>query len=227
MFAILLHESLDPFYQNISSFPTVIFTVVLLVCVFYWLIAVLGFVDLDVLDIDGLDAQGIDIDNPTGMQNGLAGLLLKFGLNGVPITIIVTLLAIIGWLLSYYLMHFIAKVVPEWLLLRWLVGIPVFLVSLFVACLLTAQIIKPIRAFFLEADLEEDTLIIGQTAVVRSTKVDGQFGEILLGDGGAGLLLKARTTGDDVFKRGDVVVVYEHLPEINAYRVISKKEFIG
>ena len=45
MFAILLHESMDPFYRNIASFPTALFTVLLAVCVLYWLCAVLGFVE--------------------------------------------------------------------------------------------------------------------------------------------------------------------------------------
>ncbi len=47
---------MDPFYQNITSFPTVIFTFVLAICVLYWLLAVLGVVDIDVLDID------VDVD---------------------------------------------------------------------------------------------------------------------------------------------------------------------
>ena len=48
MFAILLTEGMDPFYQNIASFPTVFFTFFLLVTVLYWLAAVLGFVEIDV-----------------------------------------------------------------------------------------------------------------------------------------------------------------------------------
>ena len=48
MFAIFLSDKMDPFYQNISSFPTLIYTILLVVCAIYWLGAVLGFVDLDV-----------------------------------------------------------------------------------------------------------------------------------------------------------------------------------
>ena len=51
MFAFLLHESMDPFYQNISSFPTAIYTVLLGICLVYWLGAVLGLFDLDLLDL--------------------------------------------------------------------------------------------------------------------------------------------------------------------------------
>jgi len=58
MFAIFLTDNMDPFYQNIASFPTVFFTFFLLVVVLYWLVAVLGLVEIDVLDFDIPDADG-------------------------------------------------------------------------------------------------------------------------------------------------------------------------
>jgi len=57
MFAILLSERMDPFYQNISSFPTAIFTFLLAVVTLYWVVAVLGLVDIDVLDFDIPDGR--------------------------------------------------------------------------------------------------------------------------------------------------------------------------
>ena len=48
-----------------------------------------------------------------------------------------------------------------------------------------------------------------------------------LDDGGAGLILKARTTGDDRFVKGDKVVILEMLEDQNVYRVISEQEFLG
>ena len=103
MFAIFLTEGMDPFYQNISSFPTLIYTILLVVCVIYWAGAVLGLVDLDILDLDfdGFDASGGDVgaDSPHSTPDVLAGLLLRFGLVGVPVTISVSILVLIGWLL--------------------------------------------------------------------------------------------------------------------------------
>ena len=69
--------------------------------------------------------------------------------------------------------------------------------------------------------------VLGQTAIVRTSRVDQGFGEALLEDGGAGLIFKVRATGDDVFARGDRVVLFEHLPDENVYRVISESEFKG
>ena len=221
MFAVLFHKSMDPFYQNISSFPTVFFTFFLIVMILYWVVAVIGLVDVDILDID---VDGLDANDSIGNENAIAGLLLKFGLHGVPVTIVVSLLALIGWLISYYLVHFLISWLPTGFM-RYIAGLPILLVSLYVATLITAQIIKPVRNLFKKADQEPVIHIIGQVAVVRSSRADNNFGEAMMADGGAGLILKIRTTGDQVFNKGDRVVIFEHLVPENAYRVISEQEF--
>lgn len=225
MFAILVHESMNPFYQNIGSFPTVFFTFFLLLCVLYWLIAVLGLIDLDALNlnIDVPEADGIG--EVIGSENAIAGLLLKIGLHGVPFIIILTLLSLIGWLLSYYSVHFLFPPIPSGLF-RYLAGIPVLLGSLLIAMVITAQLIKPLRYIFNTEEQDEEKYILGQVAVVRSSRVDQTFGEAVLTAGGAGLILKVRATDNHVFKKGDRVVIFEKLQTENIYRVISEQEFI-
>ena len=44
MLAILLSSKMDPFYSIIGSFPTAIWTFFLGIFLFYWVVAVLGFV---------------------------------------------------------------------------------------------------------------------------------------------------------------------------------------
>lgn len=230
MFAIFLTEGMDPFYQNISSFPTLIYTILLVVCVIYWAGAVLGFVDIDIidLDLDSLDTSGGDVgaDSPHSTPDVLAGLLLRFGLVGVPVTISISILVLIGWLLSYYIVHFVFPFVPG-SFLKFVAGIPVLLATLYVSARITSVMIRPLRPLFEKATQETVKHVLGQTAIVRTSRVDNEFGEVDLEDGGAGLILKARTTGDDRFAKGDKVVIYEKLSDQNIYRVISEEEFLG
>jgi len=179
MFAIFLHESMTPFYQTITSFPTVIYTGFLLLCIFYWAIAVLGMVEVDFLDLD-LDGD-IDINEGADAQQALAGLLLKLGLHGVPLTIILTILSIIAWVICYYTSFYLA---------------PILTVGL-------------------------------KTVIVRSAVVTRLKGEAFMSDGGAGLLLNIRATGNEEFKKGDQVVLIEQINEQNIYRVVAKSEFKG
>ncbi|WNO09136.1 DUF1449 domain-containing protein [Teredinibacter sp. KSP-S5-2] len=227
MFAIFFMEDMDPFYQNISSFPTVIFTFFLAITVLYWLIAVLGFIDIDILDFDLPEADGLEIEGE-GFSNPdvLAGLMLRFGLQGVPVTVIISFISLLGWIFSYYIVHFLLGFVPEGAL-RFLAGIPVLLFSLYVAVMITAVLIKPLRPLFKKAQQQTVKHVLGQTAIVRTSKVDSEFGEATLEDGGAGLILKVRTTGGEEFVKGDRVVLLEHLKDKNTFRVISEKEFLG
>ena len=241
MFAILLHESMDPFYQNISSFPTVVFTFFLAICLFFWMVAVLGMVEIDSLDFDipGADALGHhgighdighhdfgDIGPDVTNANALAGLMLRFGLHGVPVTIIVSLMALFGWLISYYTVHYLFFLVPG-NILRYAVGLGVLIGATYIAAMITGLLIKPLRPLFKKAQTQSVKHILGQTAVVRTSRVDTTFGEATLADGGAGLILKVRTTGDATFKKGDRVVLFEHLQDQNVYRVVSEDEFSG
>ena len=69
--------------------------------------------------------------------------------------------------------------------------------------------------------------MLGQTAIVRSSKVDQFSGEANFDDGGAGLIVKVRAMGDSQFVRGDKVVLLEYMAEQNIYRVVSEAEFLG
>lgn len=227
MFAILLSDNMDPFYQNISSFPTVFFTFFLLIIVLYWVVAVLGLVDLDILDFDIPDADGA-LNSDTGLSNAnvLAGVMLRFGLYGVPVTIIVSFVALFGWFICYYIVHYLFAFIPSGLL-SFLAGIPILLVSLYLSVMITATIIKPLRPLFKKNSQDTHKRILGQSAIVRTSRVDNSFGEAVLKDGGAGLILKVRTMGETTFQKGDSVVLLEHDKVKNTYRVISEAEFNG
>lgn len=230
MFAILLHEGMNPFYQNIASFPTVVFTFVLGVCVFYWLCAVLGVVDIDALDIDAPDVDadlaGAEQGTEGYSPNVLAGLLMRFGLTGVPLTIIISFIALFGWLLCYFTVHFLFSYVPTGLL-RYIAGFAVLVGTLYISAMVTSVIIRPLRVLFNKASEHTVKQVLGQTATVRTSYVDADFGEATLEDGGAGLILKVRAGGDQRFKKGDRVVLLEYREDSNTYRVISEQEFSG
>jgi len=223
MFAVFLHESMNPFHQTVTSFPTVIYTVLLIVCVLYWAIAMLGLVDLEILDID-LDGD-IDSTDSAETQSILAGVLLKLGLNGVPLTIVLTIIAIIGWLICYYTTYFGAKLLPDLNIIKIIAALVTFVIASYITVLITAQVIKPLRALFSKLDVDETKHIIGQTVVVRSSVVNTERGEAFMNDGGAGVLLNIRTSAGSEFKKGDNVVVIEKLERDNHYKVIAESEF--
>ncbi len=222
--------TMSPFIQNISSFPTAIYTVLLGVGIVFWLVATLGLVDLDIMDFDmdlDIDLDGIDVSDTPDLNEGvLPGLLLRFGLVGVPVTVSLTLLVMVGWLVCYYTAHLLFPLLPG-AVLHYAVGVPVFIVSLYIAAKITGFLVRPLKPFFAKASQQVDKKVLGQTAIVRTSRVDNDFGEALLDDGGAGLIMKVRTKGDDRFSKGDRVVILERLNDDNIYRVISEEEFFN
>jgi len=225
MFAIFFHESMNPFHQTVTSFPTVIYTLLLIICALYWVVAVLGLVDLEILDLDmDGDIDGVD---SLEAQTGIAGLLFKLGLNGVPLTIVLTIIAIVGWIFCYYAIYFGGALIPNFLPIELAYELAIFVTVTFITIVVTAQIIKPIRSLFQKLETDETKHILGQVVVVRSGLVNKDRGEALMNDGGAGLLLQSRATGNDEFVKGDEVVVIEQNKERNLFRVIAKSEFSG
>jgi hypothetical protein len=226
MFAIFLSSKMDPFYEIILSFPVVIFSVLLILCLLFWLIAILGMLDISLLDVPDIEL-GSDVgDEGASTPDAVAGIILRFGLNGVPLTVIITLVALIGWFVSYYIVHFIFVYIPEGLFI-YIAGLLVLISTLYISVLMTARIIKPLRPFFKKIERDIEKLVMGRTATVRTSRVDESFGEVSLEDGGAGLILKVRSSDGVRYEKGEQVVLIEYLKEINAFRVVSEKEFTG
>ncbi|MGC3555729.1 hypothetical protein ACPTIP_31365, partial [Pseudomonas aeruginosa] len=75
----------------------VLFSFLLIVAIIYWGIVAQGNLEIDVLV---LDAESV-VDG-AGQAERLAALLAKLKLNGVPVTLELTLLSFFAWFLSYF-----------------------------------------------------------------------------------------------------------------------------
>ncbi|WP_347904343.1 hypothetical protein [Pseudomonas purpurea] len=212
---------MEIFLQTVLSFPTVVFSFVLCLAIIYWAIVAFGLVEVDVLDLEA-DA----LLEGSGNAEGLAGLLIKFKLDGVPVTVVLTLLVFFGWFFTYFVQLW---VLSHFALGLWLypLGLVVLIGALLLAAPISAVICKPLRPLFHKLEATSSRSVLGQTAVVRSGRVTLTFGEALLDDGGAGLILRVRADEARGFKRGDRVVLLEYLEAQHAYRVITEDELRG
>lgn len=212
---------MELFLQIALSFPTVLFSVLFCLVFIYWLVVALGGVEIDLLDVS-MDSS---LDG-AGQVEGVAGLLSKLKLNDVPVTVVVTLLTLSGWLISYLVEVWLLQYLPLGVL-RFPLGLIVAIGALVLAVPVCAAICRPLRPLFRKAEATSSKTVLGQVALVRSGKVTLQHGEAVLEDGGAGLILRVRADEAQGFKRGDRVVLLEYLAAEHAYRVISENEFRG
>lgn len=213
---------MELFLTLITGYPVAIYTFGLCLVVFYWLVACLGLVDIDLLDITAPEFDA-DIDTGTGAE-GLAGLLMKLGLNGVPVTVILSLLVLLSWLISYFGSYFMLHL-PSFAGLHLILGTALLAGAWLIALPITRVLIKPLKPLFAKLEAVTPQSILGQPVIVRTSRVDDGFGEASFNDGGAGLILKVRSNTPNTLKQGDRVVLLEYLNDEHAYRVIPEREF--
>lgn len=211
---------MELFLHSALAFPTVLFSFLLCLAVLYWLVAALGILEVDVLDGDFAgDGEGLELE-------GLAGLLLRLGLGGVPVTLVLTLLVFFAWFVSYFVELLLLRHLPlGWL--RYPLGVALAAVALLPAVPLTGLLCRPLRRLFRKVEAPSARSLLGQVAKVRSGTVSPRFGEADLDDQGAGLILRIRADESAGFQRGDRVVLLQYLEGEHAYRVVSEDEFKG
>lgn len=211
------------FFHNSLAFPAIIFSGLLLIVMFYWLCAAFGLLDIDLFNVDTEITSGVDGNNLDA--TGFAGWLTKLGLAGIPLTIILTLFTLFGWVISYFCVHWFIRFIDT-SILRYITGFATLVITSFIALHLTALTLKPVRKKLMSLNKPKTVhQLIGQMATVRSGMVNEYNGEGILEDGGAGLILQIRASSKDEIKRGDRVVIISYDVQSHSYQVVTENEF--
>ncbi len=193
-----------------SSFPTVIYTVPLIICLILWLFSLLGVFDFDAVDMD-VDAEG-----------GLSGLLATFGLAGVPITLSSSLLFLFSWASSLFSSAWLLPLIADHGL-RVITAFAVVLLSFIVAVFLTGKITKPLSKLFIVHEARSNRSLVSKSCIITSLRVDENFGQAKVEDGGAGLIISVRSEQANQLKKGDHALIYEYDPQNNIYFIIEQE----
>lgn len=175
----------------------------------FWLLSVLGTVDLDTFDIDldaDLDADADGAGN--GATDGALGFMLRFvNAQDVPVMIIVSLLILFMWAIAIATNYIFNPTENGWLASGMLVGN--FLLSAFFVKIVTQPLRPLMRA--IKNDQEHQEPLVGMSGIVKSRVLDDNFGQIEVPrDKGAPALLNAvLPAGREPLVRGDKVLVID------------------
>ena len=181
------------------SFPTAPWTALLTLIAAAALLALLGA-------IDGISGGG---------EGLLDSLLVRVGLNGVPLLPVALALTLTGWL-SCYLgqLLLLPLMAPAW---RGVGAVALLLGSAALGTLVGRAVARPLRRLAQGQDALARAQLLGRVAVVESGTL-GTSGRVSVPDGGAGLLLDARTDGEPL-RRGERVVLVAHDPATHVFTV--------
>lgn len=205
------------FLNTALTFPTLLYSVLLAFCTVYWLLAATGIVDIDAVD------GWLTTDGDTAEPSVVAGMLAKLGLSGVPMMLVLTVLAFFGWLITYFVHLFLLQHVPD--SLRWIAGAGTLVAALLPGALVTSLLLRPLAAVIARLRPPLPPSVLGRAGAVISPHADATSGRAHVDDGGAGLILQVRALPGERFARGDRVVLIEHLEPENSYRVMSETTF--
>jgi len=187
----------------------------------YWLLCLLGLLDIDFLDVsfgDGDGAVGGDGGGGDGPVLGVFQSALRFlNATDVPVMVVLTFLTVFLWggsMLGNYYFN------PDGSDLRAAVLIiPVLAVSLLLTRFATAPL-RPLLRQMKNPPGETVYSVVGRVGTVRTVELTDRFGQVELLPPGPSLLLNARVAPDaEPLTKGTRVLVVDYDPETETYRV--------
>ena len=186
--------------------PNLVPTGLLVFVLLYWLTVILGLLDMKTVDLD-LDAGGhfdhADDLHHHGASSGLlSGALAFFNLGRIPLMVFLSFVILPLWAGSILTNYYTGNTS----LLRGLAFLlPMLVVSLFVAKILTMPFVK----LFSALETEHDAVVIGKTCTVLLPATAEHLGQAAVQIDGAPLVLNVRSFSTPLAK-GQTALVLEY-----------------
>lgn len=205
-------------FAIVTTFPAVVYTVLLGAALVYWLFVMVGAVHLDHADgaadgiADGLDHGGghdaghADAgDVGDGHAHGLAGIMEALKLRSAPASVVLSVLVVFSWIFSVLGVQAAAAALPGPALGA--AKLLVFVLAPLLALLPTSIAIRPMAKLFAPPKAVASKDLIGQVCTIRTGTVTDRFGEAMLEDGGAGVVVRVRVESGEKLGRGQQAVI--------------------
>lgn len=197
------------FMDAALGFPTVVLSALLGVAVVYWLLALVGVVDIDHGDVHIDLNHELQADAHIDDLGTLAGFIVAFGLNGVPISVVVTLLLLAAWTISCMADMWLLPLVPT-LPLQVAAGAAVLAASLALAIPITARAIRPLRGLFVTHAAISNAALVGQSCRVITQTVNERFGRAEVAQRGANINIRVWAHSPNGLSKGHAALILEY-----------------
>lgn len=207
---------MDSFLEYAFSFPVIAFTIPLLIMIVFWIFALLGTIDIEILDFQS-EAESDSADGTS------SSFLESLGLDGVPLTVAITLVEIYGFIFVYlgrkYLTPFFDGFISATA-----AGLLIAAVSLIAAIPFAAYTSRPLKRIFRTHEGVRKSELIGITCVVTTQTVTDTFGQARAEDG---MIYSVRTAPGAPISGGATVVLIDFDKENDTYLVVTQAELMS
>lgn len=216
-------------YQAAFSPVNIAYSILLIFILLYWIVVLLGIIDLDALDFDvggdvgldvggGLDVDaGVDVDGDLAPDVGVAGgfsMLTFLNVGEVPLMFYASIVGLSMWVVSIQLNAYLAND-------RLWVAALLFIPNLVFSLLLAKFLVLPAKRLRTRPD--PLTQLEGKMCLVKSSEVTERYGQCEIATGESPLLLNTRTQNGEKLIKGDAAEVVKYMRQQNVY-IVTKHE---
>lgn len=196
-------------FLNIAlSFPPIVFSFGLIAVVLYWIVVILGALDIDIVNF-GADG---DAEADTG-----GSFWSSFGFGEVPFTVVLSLWITLGWIVTVLGTTWVRSA-EDMVIPAAASGIATFVAGIGLGMLGAKLLSAPLSKLFADAPATVHRDLIGKVCVVRTGTVTTEFGQAELAeeDGTIHLLNVRRSAhepdgiDDDLFARHSKLVIFDY-----------------
>ena len=206
-----------------AAAPTAIYTVLLGVVVIYWVLAMLGMVDIEHSGLDVDVGVHTHADGDASDIGHLASYVVALGLNGVPFSVAVSLLVLVAWTVSCLGGEWLLPLVPT-MALQMLAGTALLVASAVIAIPITAVAIRPLRGLFVSHTAVSNAALVGQLCRVVTGVVNEKDGRAEVARRGASLNIRVWATTPNALKRGSQALIVEYDEAAARYLIVAHDE---
>ncbi|MDD9965286.1 MAG: hypothetical protein OXR73_03610 [Myxococcales bacterium] len=212
------------------AYPTVVWSVLLGLASFYWLLVLVGAVGMEVLEgsVEGAaDAAGAaggglaDIGEAAEAASNAASALSVFALlrrRRAPLTVKFSMVTLLGWLSCWYASAWLGGFVPDAVpVVAW--GTGLLLLTLLLAIPIAATLLIPLEPLFDTHEARRRGHLVGEVVEIETSRVDRKFGQARLEDGQAGMILQVRCDPNRQLSRGKRALILTYDEEQEFYEV--------
>lgn len=203
------------FAEVAFAYPTAVYSALLGVVLFYWLLALTGLVDFE--------HGGLELDGDVGDIGTIAGYLVAFGLGGVPFSVVVSLLVLIAWTLCSMASLWLLPLVPTDLL-KFVVGSGFMIGAFAFALPISAATVRPMRKLFVTHGAISNAALVGQSCRILTGSVDEKFGRAEVDARGASFNIRVFAETPNSLTKGATAIIVEYDADNACYRVQAPAE---
>jgi hypothetical protein len=183
------------FVDTALGFPAVVLSFLLVVVIAYWIVAMVGAVDMDDLD-----------------AGGFADFLSGIGLRGVPVAVSLSLLIAFAWFVGLIGTYLIAGL-PGVLVA--VLGVVVLAGALVAGWAAARVLVKPLRRALPDEAGASRWDFVGRPCVIRTGRVGPDFGQAeVTAEDGSSAIVQVRQAADAVdagrLRAGSTALIYDY-----------------